>query len=366
MSMYSVVPLHATHNATPTRPAARSRFRRMRRRTVKTRPFMPVPQTGQAPSDSRVLLAAVSELPPSEMQEAEEEIREIKKEIIESRGLIIKTNNLVNSLGADVKAIAKRQSSYERRFNWNGGVFLGVVAVISFAGLKLASDARIREIESEVRELNRQKKELTRELDQETERADDRARAETKASQFYSLIRQQKREQVVERYDALSKETLSGAERAFFRDTYDSFRLDLSILSYQNGLELMRTGRYAEAAEQFRESFRLRDDAAHIPAVKYQLARALRKLDRQSEAMVYARQVVAQKLDRELQDDAMYLVGLCAEELDDIDTAREAVRTLIRRWPRSSIARDARIKLRDLNRRALRGHQAAADAPEQS
>ena len=41
------------------------------------------------------------------MREADEEIREIKKEIIESRGLTIKTNNLVNALGADIKSIVK-------------------------------------------------------------------------------------------------------------------------------------------------------------------------------------------------------------------------------------------------------------------
>ncbi|MEM6959238.1 MAG: hypothetical protein AAF645_26380, partial [Myxococcota bacterium] len=94
------------------------------------------------------------------MRDRDEEILEIKKEIIESRGLVIKTNNLVNSLGADVKSIAKRQAGYERRFNWNGGVFLAVVAILSFAGLKLASDSRITEIESEQEALSREVEEL--------------------------------------------------------------------------------------------------------------------------------------------------------------------------------------------------------------
>lgn len=295
------------------------------------------------------------------MRDADEEIREIKKEIIESRGLTIKTNNLVNSLGADIKSIAKRQAGYERRFNWNSAVVYVLVATLSFAGLKLASDARIREIESEMDNLRQNVRELRRELSEETDRAEERARAETGAGQFYDLIRQQKRGEVVERYDAIARQKLSRAEHAFFRDTYDRFRLDLSVTAYQNGLDLMRTGRYAEAAEKFQESVRLKDEAAHIPAVKYQLARALRRLGRQSEAMVYARQVVEQDIDRDLQDDAMWLVALCAEELDDVDTARDSLRTLIRRWPRSSLARDARPMLRDLTRRAIRGRQSKND-----
>mgnify|MGYP000152362358 CR=1 FL=1 len=291
------------------------------------------------------------------MQDADEEIREIKKEIIESRGLTIRTNNLVNSLGADIKSIAKRQAGYERRFNWNGAFFLVTVAALSFLGLKLASDARIREIESTMDQLRTQVEELETDLTEETRRAEDRARAEARASQFYDLIRQQRRAEVVEQYPQITQENLSRAETDFFRDTYDHFRLDLSIAAYQNGLELVRNGRYAEAAEKFQESIRMRDEAAHIPAVKFQLAKALEQLGRQSEAIVYARQVIEQQVDRELQDDATWLLARCAEDSDDIDTAREALRTLIRRWPRSSLARDARPKLRDLTRRAIRGRQ---------
>ena len=299
------------------------------------------------------------------MLDADEEIREIKKEIIESRGLTIRTNNLVAALGADIKSIAKRQAGYERRFNWNGAVFLVSVAVISFAGLKLAADARIAEHESEKAHLLTQVTELEQDLADASRRAEERSRAEIAAKRFYDLIRQQRRAEVVDQYQEISAEKLSEAESSFFRDTHDRFRLDLSISAYQNGLELMRTGRYAEAAEKFQQSIRLREEAAHIPSVKYNLARALRSLNRQSEAMVYARQVVEQTVDRELQDDATWLLAQCAEELEDIDTARETLRTLIRRWPRSALARDARPLLRQLTLRAMRGRQAAQQASMQ-
>src|SRR5690606_7451843 len=167
------------------------------------------------------------------MREADEEIREIKKEIIESRGLIIKTNNLVNALGADIKSIAKRQAGYERRFNLNSAVVYVLVAALSFIGLKLASDARIREIQSAMTGLNRQNSELRRDLAEETRRAEERASAESHAGRYYDLIRAQKRAEVVSGYEAISQQNLTRAERAFFRDTYESFRLDLSLAAYQ-------------------------------------------------------------------------------------------------------------------------------------
>ncbi len=145
------------------------------------------------------------------------------------------------------------------------------------------------------------------------------------------------------------------AEAAFFRDTVDRFQLDLSVQSYQEGLDHMRTGRYAEAAESFQEAIDLEDEGAHIPAVKYNLAKALRRLGRQSEAVVLAQAVVDQTIDRELQDDALWLVSECNEDLERIDEARNALRTLLRRWPRSALVPDARRHLGELNLRVLRG-----------
>lgn len=289
------------------------------------------------------------------MREADEEIREIKKEIIESRGLIIKTNNLVNSLAADIKSIAKRQSGYERRFNWNSAVAYVLFTALVFAGLKLASDAQISEIESNQEDLQTNVDELRQELAEETRRNEQRSRAETKAGRFYELIRQQKRQEVVDGYAEIRREQLSRAEAAFFRDVVDRFRLDLSVQAYQDGLDLMRTGRYAEAAEEFQKAIDHADHGAHIPGVKYHLARALRRLNRQSEAMILAQSVVEQDTDRELQDDALFLYSQCAEELEQIDEARNALRTILRRWPRSEFAPDARRHLGELNLRVLRG-----------
>lgn len=295
---------------------------------------------------------------PAPMQEVEEEIREIKREIIESRGLIIKTNNLTNSLAADIKSIAKRQAGYERRFNWNSAIAYVLFAGLAFIGLKLASDARIREIAADTQDLRQRVTNLKRDLDRETRSVEKRAHGEARAAQYYDLIRQQKRQEVVEGYEGIRREQLSRAEAAFFRDTVDRFRLDLSVAAYQQGLDLIRTERYAEAAEAFQDAVRLKEEAAHIPSVKYNLARALRKLGRQGEAVVLLQAVAEQQIDREPQDDALLLQAQCLEDLGRVDDARNALRQLLRRWPRGALAPDARSLLADLTHR-LRNEAAA-------
>ncbi|MEY4579611.1 MAG: hypothetical protein RL701_4314 [Pseudomonadota bacterium] len=290
------------------------------------------------------------------MRDADDEIREIKTEIIESRGLIIKTNNLTNSLAADIKSIAKRQASYEQRFNLNSAVAYGLFAVLSFVGLKLWSDVRINEIDSEKNDLAREVKQLRRDLSEETRRAEQRDQAEAKAAAYYNLIHQKEYARVVDGYDDIQKEQLSKAEAEFFRDTEERFRLELSVQAYQTGVNLLGAGRYAEAAESLRESMRYKEEASHTPAVRFYLAKALRALGRVAEAQVLANAVLEQNIDKELQDDAAWLLSGCAEDLGNLEEARNALKTLLRRWPRSTFAADALRRLNELNVRAWK-HQ---------
>lgn len=289
------------------------------------------------------------------MRDADDEIREIKTEIIESRGLIIKTNNLTNSLSADIKSIAKRQAGYERRFNWNSAVAYVLFATLWSVGLKLWSDVRINEIESEKSGLVQEVEELRRDLSEETRRTQQRDQAEAKAAEYYESIRRKEFTQVVEGYEAMRKVQLSKAEAEFFRDAEARFRLALALKAYQSGLSLMRTGRYAEAADSFEESQRLKEDSGIMPSVRYQLAKALWHLGRPSEAAALAKWVYEQNDDRELQDDAAWLLSECSEDMSNIDDARTILRSLLRRFPRSALAPDARKRLGELNLKVWKG-----------
>jgi TolA-binding protein len=301
------------------------------------------------------------------MRDIDDEVRQIKKEIVESRGLVIKTNNLVNALGADIKSIAKRQAGYERRLNWNSGVAIAVIGVLSFVGLKLYFDAQTGGLESEKAGAEAAAEELRRDLSDEVQRASDRASAAAQASQFYELIRQKKRAEVVRRYPAMAKEALSPAEAAVFRDFEQRFRQDLSLQMYQKGLQLTAAKKYADAIARFGEALELHPEGTHVPAVKHSLALALRKEKRSAEALIWAQQVAEQTVDPALQADGWWLVGRCARDMDDLDTAKEALKTLINKWPRSALAREARPLFREVTREIWQGKQSATTtAPPQS
>jgi tetratricopeptide (TPR) repeat protein len=297
------------------------------------------------------------------MRDVEDEVREIKKEIVESRGLIIKTNNLVNALGADIKSIAKRQAGYERRFKWDSGIALAVIGVLTFAGLKLYYDAQMASYRSDMNNAETAAEELRLDLGDEVRRTSGRASAAAKAEKYYELIRVRKRAEVVRQYPAMSKEALSPVEAAVFRDFEQQFRQDLSLEVYKKGLVLAEGRKYADAIKSFEQAIELDPNGSHVPAIRSALAFALRKDGRPAEALVLAQQVAQQETDTALQPDGWWLTALSARDLGDLDTSRDALRILINKWPRSALSRDARPMLRAVTKEIYLGKRAVTGTP---
>lgn len=288
------------------------------------------------------------------MVEVDEEIREIKKEIIESRGLIIKTNNLTNALGADIKAIAKRQATHERRTWWNSVVAYALLGTACLFGFRFLLDVSVREMEAEKETLAQEAKRLRAAVDSEVKRAERRGQAEARAVQFLELIKQKHRAEVIERWSALNKEQLSPAERSMFRDVVSRFQGELSTEAYQNGLELLRTGRYAEAAESFRDSIRLDEGAAHVHAARYQLGVAYRQLGKLAQSKAELERVLEQNSDKEIYPEATFALAQTLDDLGDLDGARAQLRKLLAKWTRSALIPDARQYMGVLNLKAQR------------
>lgn len=282
--------------------------------------------------------------------EADHELEEVRREIIESRGLLIKTNNLANSLAADIKAIAKRQAGYERQFTWNSATAYVLFAVLTFVGLKLASDARIREVEHDKESLARQLTAVKAELGEETQRAEERRRAAAAAEAFYTLLERKERELALTRFAGLPMGQLSDVERRVFRERVATFRSELAFEAYLRGLELKRGRRYEDALAAFDRALELDPKAAHLG--RLQLARARTFLDSGEKERAFAatKQLVAQDLDREVAADALFLHVQTARAVGADAKAKEAVRQFLRRFPRSEHVQDARKLLRELRR----------------
>jgi TolA-binding protein len=281
--------------------------------------------------------------------DVDDELRDIKREIVESRGLIIKTNNLTNALSADLKGISRRQITFERRAFWNsaGANLLFVVVVIGV--VKVAWDARIDAVTSETSGSKLKSQKLEKDIEEARRHADERTRAESAAAAFYELIRAERRQEIIDGFEALRKEPLSRVELSVFSDAVDRARSELSIKSYQLGLDHMRTGRWHEAAMAFEDAIQKKETAAHTPAARLSLARAYRKLNRQRDAIPMLVQLSEASPDKEVMDDATFLLAECLIDIQAWNDAKTTLRSFIRRFPDSPFLNDARMALADIS-----------------
>jgi TolA-binding protein len=283
------------------------------------------------------------------IDEFDEEVRELKREIIETRGLIIKTNNLTNALSADLKSIAKRQQGYERRLIWNSATAYIVFVLVVFVALKLAWDARVDAVRAETEQTRQAVDRLSRELKEAQKRDEERAKAEAHAGTFYELIRQGKRAEVVEQFEALNKEPLTKTELSMFADAVDRARGELSIASYHQGLDHARVGRWHEAAQSLEESLRYKDDASHAPLARYNLADAYRHLARQRDAIPLLIQLSEASSDKEVMDDATFLLAQCLIDIQAWNDAKNTLRSFSRRFADSPYMNQVRTQLADIS-----------------
>ncbi|HEY1959636.1 MAG TPA: tetratricopeptide repeat protein [Polyangiaceae bacterium] len=283
------------------------------------------------------------------MHELDDELRDIKREIIESRGLVIKTNNLTNALSADVKSIAKRQGGYERRISWNSAVAYIVFVLVVFVALKFAWDARVDAIRAETDQKTFENDRLRKESHENEKREEDRGRAEQKAAQFYDLIRQGKRVEIVDGYEGIKKEPLTKAEQAMFADAVERARNELAEASYLQGLDKARVQRWQEAASAYEDSLKYKDSSTISPNVRLALADAYRHLGRPRDAIPLLMPLSDPAQDREVQDDALHLLALCQMDIEAWNEAKNTWRGLIRRFPDSHFTPEAKLQLMGLN-----------------
>jgi TolA-binding protein len=279
----------------------------------------------------------------------EYELEEIKREIVESRALTIKTNNLVNALAADLKSISKRQQGAERKVVINSATAYVVTIAILLVFVKLTWDIRLETVRSENKETRDKLESIQKDIKVEQERQEVQKRASRQASEFYQLIVQSKRQELITAYPDVIKLDISPTERAVFDSAVERAKNELSLIAYQSGVDHIRMGRWHEAQQAFRESLKYKSDAAHSPQANFQLSRALIQLGLHRDAIPILMQLSEASADKEVMDEATLQLAEAQLAIQAWNDAKNTLRAFIRRFPNSPHINDARGKLAEVS-----------------
>ena len=281
----------------------------------------------------------------------EYELEEVKREIVESRSLSIKTNNLINALRADVKSITKRQQGYERRLVFNSATTYVVTIVILFAALKFAWNARVDAIRAETQQSREELKKLKVTVASLRKHEEEKLDAQDKAQKFYELIEKGQHDLVLRDYEQVVTLPLTATEQALFRRASARAHNELSRVAYNRGLEASRLERWQDAQKAFAESLKYKANSNHSLRATYQLARTMRALSQQREAIPMLMRLTETPGNDEVADEALLLLAECQLDIEAWTDSKNTLKAFLRKFPKSAFLKEARSKLKEVQLR---------------
>lgn len=281
----------------------------------------------------------------------EYDLEEIKREIVEGRSLMIKTNNLVNALSADLKSIAKRQQNYERRIVFQSVGAYAITTLVILWLTNIAMDAQVQSVKAEGEDRSEKLASLDEEVALLRKREEKRVLASQEAARLNQLLRSEKRRDFLNALPKVAQLDLSPTERDFFETEARKARRDLSYLAYLTGVEHLRAERFHEATQALREAIDLETDAPHSPQASFELARAYRALDQQKSAIYLLMKLTVAAPSLDILDEATLLLAECQVDIQLYNDAKETLRSFLQRFPDSSLRNEAKMRLAELELR---------------
>ena len=270
-----------------------------------------------------------------------DELKELKNEIIEGRNLIIKTDNLVTNLGADIRKISKRQHQYERRFFFNSVFAYILFVIIIFTGLYLAFEARVAKehtkVEAHIRELVLLKERLAL-LEEELEQ---RKQAEQTAYDFFVLVQQDRKDDVLDRYPEIQGKIINRSEAMLLRQSFDEIKRSLAEEAFHFALKAYQKKQYGTARDGFIKSLHHVARAPYTPSLWLHLGFSLYELKDYEGAIKYLELSKNETVSRKDEPLLLYNLGSAYEQTGRMDPAKKTYKYLRSKYPYDPLSNKA-------------------------
>jgi tetratricopeptide (TPR) repeat protein len=273
--------------------------------------------------------------------DTERALDEVKREVIESRNLVIKTDNQLKNLYAELKGISKRQEDFQKR-SWisSGAAYLAFVG-LCLAGVIAVTNARASSANGERDRLEKQVAELKSELEKQKAAEAERAGAERAAVDVYRMLTQLPGDERLKGVDALAK--LDPAKvnpflRQVLLDRATALRKEVGANFLERGRAAFRRQDWPGTLEELKRVLAmnpLEDDAVEA---SFYVGDALFQLRKYEESIPYLLRFVQGDKKAKFRDFAMQMLVWSYDAVNQRDKASEVAREAAQAYPTSDYA----------------------------
>ncbi len=294
---------------------------------------------------------------------ADKALEEIRREVIEGRNLVIKTDNQLKTLHAELKLVGKRQEDFQRRQWISSAVAYAVFAGLCIAGAIAVSNARTASAGADRERLEKQVKELSAQIDQLKAADVALAANERTANEVYRMMSQAQGDERLKGIDALAKidqSKLSPFARVVLADRATLLRKEVGSAFLDRGKAAFRRQDYPGTVTELTRFMAMNPVEEDAVEASYFLGNALIQTRKPDEAIAHLQRYVAGDKRAKNRDYAMLMLVQAFDATGQRDKAAEIAREAVTAYPSSEFGASFRARL---SRRAEPSAPAAAEPP---
>lgn len=296
------------------------------------------------------------------------ELGEIRKEVIEARNLVIKTDNLLKNLHAEVKAIGKRHEDLQKRQWISSGVAYVLFAALCVAGAVAVASVRGSAASAEHERQEKAVAQLTAQLEQQRLEQSAAQTAQRSATEVYRLMTTltgEERLRGADEFLKLDVSHLSPLEQELLKDKATALRHELGDAALDRGRAAFRrndwratideTGRFLNVEKSPQPEQVL--EASFMMGVAYNTER------KHTQAVPHLKRFVDGDKKSKQRDYAMLLLAQSYQETNQLDQALTTTQTALESYPNSEFTQQRNRQVSSIRRQRAGNNAEGQAAP---
>jgi len=273
-----------------------------------------------------------------------DELARLREEVVNTRNVAHRTDNLVKTLGIEIKTIVERQARTERRSFINSIAAYVIFTGLVFAGLYLTFESRVEKYqvdrqlqEKEVAGFKREIAELKADLGRWKQ-------IERELMEFERLVKDGNKEAAVAKFSALRAVRFSG----LLEDLITRFRAEVAEEKYKRGVELFDQGNFDKADEAFLKSLEFNAEPPYVGLMLYYQGMSAVRLKDFPRSANLLREALVHDLEYKFRAEASYYLAYAYDKMGESRTARDLYFRFFDRYRQHLFSKQARNRFDEL------------------
>lgn len=296
------------------------------------------------------------------------DLADLKREVIESRNLVIKTDNLLRSLHAEVKAVGKRQEEYEKRQWISSGAAYLVIALVSVGAAWSITATRSSSAREEHDRLSGSLAELKAQSDKQKSdlgAANNASRAAAEVYQMMTTLPGEQRFKGVEILARIDQNKLTPLERRVLQEKAEELRKEVGQATFERGKAAYRRNDMPAVVQELGRFMTLAPSAEDALDASFYMGAAYNQLKKHDQAVPLLARFVNEDRKAKTRDYAMMLLAHSYDQTGQEEKAAEVARDALATYPASPFQGELRLRLSAAKKALAKVEEGAASPPAQ-